>query len=139
MSLQFLLCGLTAFTAGSARRSENLNPVVSKIDDDYPSFGRDGNPGGTVHLAGLDTGLAERAQKRPIRTEHLHPMIPRVRHDDVTFGVYGYPLRPRELPVAVALVAEKLRAVKVVAYHDDAVIVEVGHYHVACNGKRGGK
>lgn len=116
--------------------SEDLYTVVSEVYDNNSPFGRYSNSGGTIHLAGLDAGLTERAQKCPVRTENLYPMIPRIRHDDMTLGVHSDSLWSSEFPIAVALVAEELGAVEVGANHHDPVIVEVCHYHVACDGKK---
>ena len=69
--------------------SEDLNPVVAKVDDDDVAVGGDADAGGAVELAGPGSGRAEGVDEDSVGSEDLDAVVARVCHDDVTLFVHS--------------------------------------------------
>ena len=88
--------------------SKHLDPVVAKVhDDDFPS-GRDAHPAGSVEFPGSGPWGAEGVDKDPVGVEDLDPVVPGVRHHDMTLFVDGNAVRAGELARIGALATKKL-------------------------------
>lgn len=88
--------------------SENLNSVVSEVDDDDLTVGRDADAAWSVKFTGTGSGSAESADEDALRREDLNPVVAGVGDDDVTLLVNRNSVGTSEVAVLRTLSTEEL-------------------------------
>ena len=105
---------------------EQLDAVVSEVDDDDDAVRRDADTGRPVELRQARPRRAELTEEVAVRLEHLDAVVARVGDDDVALLVDGDSLRAEELAGEGALGPEEARRLEVGVDDEQAVVVEVG-------------